>query len=149
MRDNVFVTLTARNVREDLLIVSRAEQTATEPKLKRAGADRVICPQVIGGLRVSNVLLRPSVVDFAEAAAEGVELERDEHLVTASSPLRAMSLREAQLPRRADVMVVAIKRKEGATVYIPGPAERVDEGDILVMIGQAGASERLEKLQLG
>ena len=146
--DNVFVTLTARSLREDLLIVARAEQSTTEPKLKRAGADRVICPQVIGGLRMSNIITRPHVVDFAEAAAAGVELEMDEHLVTTDSPLRSKSLLEAQLPSRAEVMVVAIRRKDGTAVYNPGPEETVEEDDTLIMIGRAGASKRLEKLHL-
>ena len=83
-----------------------------------------------------------------EHAAAGVELEMDEHLVTADSPLRSKSLREAQLPSRAEVTVVAIRRSDGTAVYNPGPEEKVEQDDTLIMIGRAGASKRLEKLHL-
>jgi voltage-gated potassium channel len=136
------------SLREDLSIVARAEQVATEAKLMRAGADRVICPQVIGGMRMSNIITRPHVVDFADADAAGVELEMDEHRVTADSPLRDKTLMEAKLPSRAEVMVVAIRHKDGSAVYNPGPNERVVQDDTLIMIGRAGASKRLEELNL-
>ena len=68
--------------------------------------------------------------------------------VTADSPVRAQTLREAQLPQRAEVMVVAIKRKDGRTVFSPGPDERLEEEDRLIMIGAPGASKRLETLHL-
>ncbi|UCD28168.1 MAG: NAD-binding protein, partial [Planctomycetota bacterium] len=73
--DNVFVTLTARQMRPDLYIVARAEQFTTEPKLKRAGANRVMSPQTIGAERIANILTRPHLVDFVDVAAKGVELE--------------------------------------------------------------------------
>ncbi len=75
---NVFVVLTARGLREDLNISARAEQLSAQPKLLRAGANRVICPAVIGAMRVANIMLRPNVADFIEVTAQGVEFEVDE-----------------------------------------------------------------------
>ncbi len=145
---NVYVTLTARGYRQDLTIVARAEQQATEPKLRRAGADRIVCPQAIGALRIANVLTRPHVVDFVDVAAKGVELEMDEYVVSDASPFRGQSLRQAALRQRAEVMVVAVKRADGTTVFSPGGDEIIQERDTLIMIGPAGASRRLDSLHV-
>lgn len=140
---NVFVTLTARGLREDLNIAARAEQPSSQPKLERAGANQVICPAVIGAMRVANVMVRPSVADFIEITARGVEFEVDEYVVSADSPLADQSLKEANLRRKAEVMVVAIKRPDGRTVFSPGADEKMLAGDTLVVIGEVGAAARL------
>lgn len=140
---NVFVTLTARGLRDNLNIVARAEQPSAEPKLLRAGANRVICPAVIGATRVANLMTRPSVADFIEVTARGVELELDEYVVDENSPHVNQTLQEANLRSKAEVMVVAIKRADGMTVFSPGAGEKILEGDTLIIIGQAGAAARL------
>jgi len=144
--DNVYAVLTARGLRPDLFIIARAEQDATEAKLRRAGADRVISPHAIGARRISNILTRPHVVDFVDVAARGVELEMDEYIVTADSPICGKTLRESNLRQRVNVMVVAIKRADGSTAFNPGPDEPILENDILILIGPAGASSQLESL---
>ena len=144
--DNVFVALTARGLRPDLHIVARAEQPSTEVKLRRAGADRVICPQVIGATRIADILTRPNVVDFFEVAARGVELEMDEYRVGPQSALRDATLREAALRQRTGAMVVAIKRADGTSVLQPGPDEVIQERDLLILIGRSGTSTRLDEL---
>ncbi len=153
--ENVYITLTARGLRPGLTIVARAEQPSTEPKLeqpstepklKRAGATRVVCPQIIGATKVSNILTRPNVVDFFEVAAEGIELEMDEFVVEHHSPLCDMTLKDAPIREKAGATVVAIKRATGEAVYQPDPNERIRQGDILIMIGQAGVSNRLRNL---
>lgn len=146
--DNVFATLTARGLRKDLFIVSRAEQTGSEAKLLRAGASRVISTHAIGATRIANVLTRPHVVDFVDMAHRGVELEMDEFAITASSPMRGKTLRDAQIRQRANVMVVAIQHADGHTTFNPGPDAVLETGDTIITIGQAGSSSRLESLQL-
>ena len=73
--DNVYVTLTARELNPDLKIISRSQHPTTEAKLKRAGADSVICPQTIGANKVVAMLRRPHVVDFVDMASAGVDIE--------------------------------------------------------------------------
>ena len=140
---NVYVTLTARGLRDDLNIAARAEQPSAEPKLLRAGADRVICPAVIGATRVANLMVRPNVADFIEVTAKGVELELDEYVVGPDSPLRNQTLMQANLRQKTEVMVVAINRADGQTVYNPSAREEIREGDTLIVIGRTGAAARL------
>ncbi len=145
--DNVFVTLTARGLRKDLFIVSRAEQAASEVKLLRAGANRVISPQALGASIIANVLTRPHVVDFVDVAAKGVELEMDQHVIGADSPMRGKTLRDSNLRQRANVMVVAIKHADGHTTFNPGPDAVLNENDTIITIGQAGSSVKLDTLR--
>jgi voltage-gated potassium channel len=146
--DNVFVTLTARQMRPDLYIIARAEQLTSEPKIRRAGANRVLSTQAIGAERIANVITRPQLVDFVDVAAESLELEVDEFVVHPGSPLAGKSLRESNIRQTADVMVVAVKRPSGQIVFNPGATVVVDEGDRLVTIGPSGAVSRLREREI-
>ncbi|MCH7808676.1 MAG: potassium channel protein [Planctomycetes bacterium] len=144
--DNIYVTLTARTLRPDLSIVARAEQPATEAKLKRAGASRVICPQVIGATRMVNVITRPNVVDFVDIANKGVDLEMDEYVIRDRSPLKGKTLRESTLRQKTGAMVIAIKRADGETLFNPDPDAVLAVNDTLILVGTAGVSSRLDEI---
>ena len=144
--DNIYVTLTARTLRPDLSIVARAEQPATEAKLKRAGASRVICPQVIGATRMANVITRPNVVDFVDIANKGVDLEMDEYVIRDRSPLKGKTLRESTLRQKTGAMVIAIKRADGETLFNPDPDAVLAVNDTLILVGTAGVSSRLDEI---
>jgi len=136
--DNVYVTLTARGLNRNLTIVARAETGATEKKLLMAGADQVVSPPRIGAMRITNLLLRPAIVDFADVAARGLELEIDELVIGEDSPIAGKQLRESRLREEAGVMVVAVKQSDGTTILSP-PAETVlKQGDTLITIGRRG-----------
>ncbi len=145
--ENVFVTLTARQANPHIRVVARAEQPSAQGKLTAAGASRVICPQTLGAMQVSDVVLRPAVVDFVEIAHKGIELEMDQLVLTAQSRLCGKTLRELALPRRAGVQVVAVRRADGQAVYHPTPDLELASGDTLVLIGKRGAAAAVEELQ--
>lgn len=146
--DNLYISLTARGLCPKLMIIARAEHPSTEVKLKRAGADRVILPHVVGATKIANILTRPSVVDFFETAAEGVELEVDQYVIGERSSIRNKTLRESGLRQRADVIVVSIRKANGAMLFSPNPDEMIEPADTLIMVGKAGASARLDRLGL-
>ncbi len=143
--DNVYVTLTARGLKSDLQIISRAERTTTEQKLMRAGANHVICPQIIGAFRICGLITRPHVVDFVDVAARGIEFEIDEYIVTENSSLAGKTLRDADLPTRVNAIVVAIKRTSG-NVFNPNADERIEIGDTLILICEIAAKHRIAEL---
>ena len=145
--DNVFLTLTARQMSPSLTIISRAESPATERKLRHAGADRVVCPQTIGATRISNVITRPAVVDFVEVANKGVDLEMDQLVVSETSELAGKTLRELALPARTGTMLVAVRKNDAETVYNPGPNLTIAAGDTLILVGQRGSAVKVQKLQ--
>jgi len=146
--DNVFVTLSARRMRPDLQIIARAEKLASEPKMRLAGADRVITTQSIGAERIANVLTRPHLVDFVDVAAQGVELEMGEFTVSNDSPIAGKSLLDSNIRQVADVIVVAIRHAAGTTCYNPSAQEIIRPGDTLITVGSSGAVSRLEAIRL-
>jgi len=145
---NVFVTLSARQANSDVRIIARAQQGASQSKLLKAGATRVICPQIIGAMRVADVILRPAVVDFVEMAHRGVKLEMDQLHLGPQSSLVGKTLEQLALPRRTGAHVVAVSHAEGETTYHPTGDLRLASGDTLVLIGRRGAATAIEKLQL-
>jgi voltage-gated potassium channel len=142
--DNVYITLTAHDLRPDIEIIARAEHTSTEPKLRRAGATRVVCPQVAGATMIANILTRPNVVDFVEIAGRGLKLEMDEYVIGPKSPLAGKTLCDSQVRERGGAIVVAIKRADGETIYSPPPEVGLTEGDTLILVGPAGISSELD-----
>src|SRR6267154_1750377 len=106
--ENVYAVLSARVLRPDLFIVSRAETDDATLKLKRAGADRVISPYQIGGMQIAQTAVRPAVVDFVELAtnADNIELAMEEIPITAGSALADRSILDANLRQRFGVIVV-------------------------------------------
>ena len=145
--ENVFVTLSARQLNPDLKIIVRAALPSTRDKLLRAGATRVVCPQTMGAMRMANIVLRPAVVDFVEMAREGVDLELEQLELSANSRLVGQTLEQLALPRRAGVQVVAIRRPDGQTVYHPTSEVKLTAGQTLILIGQRGTISAVQKLQ--
>jgi len=146
--DNLFTTMSARLLRKDLFIVSRAEAAGSEVKLKRAGADRVVSPYSIGGTRVAQAVLRPAVVDFIELATrtEHIDLQLEETRLGPASPLAGCALKDSRLRADLKIIIVAIKKKEGRMLFNPAPENVLEQGDTLVAIGHREQLSQLEKL---
>ena len=146
--DNLFITMSARLMSEKVFIVARAEDEAAEKKLMRAGASRVVSPYVIGGQRVAQAVLRPSVVDFIELATRSdyMALQIEETEVRRGSSLCNRVLRDASLRQDLGLIVVAIKRADGRMLFNPPPETEILEGDILITLGPRPQQEKLRTL---
>ncbi len=72
--ENVFITLTARQMCADLMIIARAEGPSTPKKLRQAGADHIVMPTVIGAHRIVSLLTNPAAVEFAELVTKSMSL---------------------------------------------------------------------------
>lgn len=144
--ENVYTVLTARVLRPDLFIIARVSAEDAEPKLKRAGADRVISPYTLGAIQMAHTALRPAVVDFMRLAtsSEHLDLSAEQIGLDAGSALVGRSIREAELRQRFGVIVVAIRRAEGHMEFNPSPDARLQAGDQLVLLGSADKMRQLE-----
>ncbi len=145
--DNVFVTLSARQANASLGIIVRAQQASTEPMLLKAGATRVVCPQIIGATRMADVVIRPAVVDFVEMSHKGLELEMDQLRLSEGGKLIGRTLEELALPRRIGVVVVAVLRADGSAIYQPRPETRLQAGDTLVVVGRKGMATAVQEME--
>ncbi|MCL6519352.1 MAG: potassium channel protein [Armatimonadetes bacterium] len=146
--DNTFIVLTAKGLNPNLYTVARSIKVEDEPKLRRAGADRVMSPYILGGKRMAWAALRPTVVDFLENAlySEEYELEISEVTVSADSEFVGKTLRESGIREKSGANVIALKTKEGALTPSPSPDVEIREGDILVVLGTPKQLEALQKL---
>jgi len=136
--DNVYVVLTARGISPTLHIVARAVEEQAEPKLVRAGANRVIAPIIIGGQRMTQALLRPAVDDFIDSiTADTLDLNFEEVLIAPDSAYAGHKLRFTNISTELNTVVVAIRRKDGEMLFNPSADARIEQGDLLIAIGRA------------
>lgn len=146
--DNVFITLTARQLNPNLFILARSTNESSERKLQQAGANKVISPYQMGAVRMVQAILRPAVVDFIEIAFHGksMELQCEEFLVKPNSSLVGSSLQEAEIRKNLGVIIVAIKGTSGKMVFNPSRDVRINAGDTLITLGEKNDLIRLEKI---
>jgi voltage-gated potassium channel len=135
--DNLFVTLTARSLREDLFIVARARVESSEAKLTQAGADRVVNPQGIGGARMAAFVLQPHVAEFLDVVMHDGRLEfrLEEVPVPEGSPLAGKSLRDTHIRDSTGALVLALRETDGEFTTNPPPETTLSAGQILIAIG--------------
>ena len=146
--DNVYITLTARQLNPNLFILARSTNESSERKLQQAGANKVISPYQMGAVRMVQAILRPAVLDFIEIAFHGksMELQCEEFLVKPNSSLVGSSLQEAEIRKNLGVIIVAIKETSGKMVFNPSRDVRINAGDTLITLGEKKDLVRLEKI---
>ncbi|MBW2623928.1 MAG: potassium channel protein [Deltaproteobacteria bacterium] len=147
--DNVYIVLTARALNKDLFIVTRSSHKKSVNKLERAGADKVISPYQIGARSMAQSILRPAVADFIESTVHGqggLNLAMEGILVTPRSKLQNTTLKDSNIRRELDLMVIAIKMKDGEMVFNPCASNPIQVGDTLIVVGHKDNMARLEKL---
>lgn len=143
---NTYITLAARSLNPDLRIIARTDHPASAPKLRQAGADRVISPYAIGGRRMALLALQPMLVDFLETLIGGPG--RDQLLaeleVTSGSGLADRTLAEA-CPQGTQVTVLGILHADGQVLAGPPQDVRLGPGDRLIVLGAEAEVERLAR----
>lgn len=149
--DNLYVTLSGRVLNPNLFIVARAEQEAAEAKLRRVGANQVVSPYVIGGHRVAQAVLRPTVGHFLEQAARlnAADYQIEEAVVQKTSSLCGKTLREANLRDELGVVVIALRTPDGEIVFNPRGDTAIDAGGVLVVVGRREHLDALERVAAG
>lgn len=149
--DNVFITLTARGINPDLLIVSRADDETVERKLLRAGADRVVMPYLIGGQKMAQTIIRPAVMDFLEFTVhdKDIELKLEELRVGDASELNGVTLVDSGIRQEMNIIIVAIRKAGGEMVFNPSSQTRIESGDILIALGHGNELEKLGRILKG
>ena len=148
---NLFVTLSARALRPELFIVARVRPEENEGKLRRAGANRVVNPQSIGGARMAAFVLQPYVTEFVDVVMHdrGIEFRLEEIPVPEGSPIEGCSIREAHVRDRTGALVLALRDGNGTFTTNPPPETVVNADQIIIAIGTPGDLEKLQRLVTG
>ena len=145
--DNLFVTLSGRALGQQLFVVARCREESSADKLRRAGADRVVNPQEIGGARMAAFVAQPHVAEFIDVVMHdaSVEYRLEEYAIAPASTLAGRRLADAGLRERTGALILAIRHSNGTLITNPDPATMLVAGQILVAIG---TSEQLTTLGL-
>ena len=135
--ENLFITLSGRALRPDLFIVARAREESSIEKLTRAGADRVVNPQEIGGARMAAFLLQPHVTEFLDVVMRdrSIELRLEEVEVPPASAFLGQSLRSARVRDRTGALILALRLPDGTFLTNPDPDTVLVAGQVLIAIG--------------
>ncbi len=136
--DNLYVVLAARELNPEIYILSRFEDNASERRLMNAGADRVISPYRVGGMRMSQAILRPAMLDFIEITTrrESLALRMEELGVCKGSPVVGKNLEDSGLRKEYGLIVVAIKKESGQMVFNPMASYVIESEDKLIALGE-------------
>jgi len=148
--ENLYVVLSARVLNPDLFIVARAGEEGSEQKLLRAGADRVISPYHIGGLRMAQTIIKPAVVDFIEFATKtgNIDLQMEEIPIQEGSRLVGLTLDECGIGKELGIIIVAIKQATGDMKFNPTFRSTVKAGDTLIALGEIAKLKILEDMSM-
>jgi voltage-gated potassium channel len=142
---NVYAILTARGLKPNLYIVSRSIEKGSAAKLKRAGADKTIAPNEIGGIRMAYLMLKPNVVSFLDIVTRFDDelLELGQVTVESESELSSLMIKDASIPKRTGLIIIAIQSPGAKLRFNPGPNELLSPGCSMLVLGKPDRIEIL------
>jgi voltage-gated potassium channel len=146
--ENLYITLSARSQRADLMIVARASTREAERKLLLAGADRVVQPYASAGTEMAKLALKPQVAAFLELISSyaGPDLRLEEIQITDDSPHAGRTIRQLRIRSTTGAVVIALRATDGTFDVTPSPDRTIDPGDVLIAIGTEDELQQLEDL---
>jgi voltage-gated potassium channel len=136
---NLFVTISARALNPSARIVAKSIEPSTEAKLRRAGADSVVAPNYIGGVRLFSEMVSPKAAAFLDRIVQfgsGISVGLEAIDVPPESPLVGQRLSETEI-REAGALVVAVHRSDGDYIYNPGSEHLLEAGDSLIVLADS------------
>jgi len=139
-KDTLYVTMTARMLNHKMRIISRVTNPDLEPKLLKAGADAMVCPNAIGALRMASEMIRPTAVDFLDRMLRSSrgDLRIHELTVSENSKFNAKEIRECGLEERYGLLVLGARGKSDEIEFNPAPTQVLATGTTLIVMGLVG-----------
>ena len=143
--DNAFVVLSAKSLNPNLRIIARSIEESHAHKLVKAGADDVISPNQIGGLRMASMMIRPSVVRFLDAMLKDKTstIRFEEVRVGEIRSLVSKTLTESEIEKKTGLLVLALMHKDGSYVFNPESTTMLAEDDTLMVMGESANINKL------
>jgi voltage-gated potassium channel len=145
---NLYITLSARSLRPDILIVARASEEEAEKKLQRAGADRVVLPYAAAGRVMANLIIKPQVATFISTVttAGGPDLRFEQLQVPEGWAASGSELHDLHVRSKTGATVIAVQKPEGEFITRPDGHTLIEAGDIVVGVGSAEELLALEEM---
>lgn len=145
-KDNILVVLTARRMAPNARIIASTERNETEAKLRAVGADAIVSPTRIGGLRMASELVRPTVVSFLDHMLRDKQANlRVEELKVGDTVPTGATLANLHIEDIPGAVLLAVRRGDSdAFEFKPPVATLLTPGLILVLMVDSGGRERLD-----
>lgn len=146
--DNLVVVLSARSMAPGLHIVSRVSDTAWEPKLRMAGADRVVAPQAVGSERLAAMATEQTISDVFDVVVGGraIEFTVEEVVVGIDSPVVGKSIRQSGIRENTGAMILAVEDPTRSALTAPNPDQVLGAEAALIVVGTADQVDRAIRL---
>lgn len=149
--ENVYITLSAKSLNPGIFVVARATAQETISKLEKAGADRVLSPQIIGGRRMAAMAMQPLVTDFLDTVmgTENIEVRLLEIKIEDSCSLDGKTIREASEKFDLGALIIAVIEPGKKTTYSKPAADTLlSAGQSLIAIGTKEQIQMLSNLAI-
>jgi voltage-gated potassium channel len=144
--DNLFIVLSARTLNKKLNIISRASDDNSDKKLKIAGADHVIMPDMVGGAHMASLVMKPDVVEFIDyITGVGVDINLEEiTFERLPGDLQNKTISELDIRSRSGANIIGFKTAQGEFVINPTPETKLIPNAKLFVLG---TSDQIKKLR--
>jgi voltage-gated potassium channel len=148
-KDNLFITLTGRQMNSNLRIVAKAKEMKVVSKLQKAGADAVVSPQLIGGLRLVSEMIRPQVVGFLDKMIrdERMTVRIEEVVLNPGSDIAGKTVQQSGIRTQTGLLILAIREPNSPGYnYNPTPGTHLKVGSVMVVLGEVSQIQALRRL---
>jgi voltage-gated potassium channel len=145
--DNLYITLSARAARPDLLIVTRASDDGAAKKLRMAGADRIVQPYSSAGREMAKMVLKPQVAAYLDVATTVAgEIQFEEIVVTPGCRHAGETIGNLRVHDATGARIIAVRKADGSFDTAPNAKLALEEGDIIIGVGNGVELSALEEL---
>lgn len=146
--DNLYLTLTAKLINPSIFVLAKALEDEGEKKILQIGANRTVSPYKVGGLKIAQGLLRPTLVDFMDLIIrrQEISLSIEEITVPKDARIAGHSLADAQIRKHANVIVVAVKKPGEDLNFNPPSDTTIEAGDTLLVLGDEASEQAFERV---
>jgi voltage-gated potassium channel len=145
--DNLYLVMTVKMINPSLFVLSKVMDEEAERKILQIGANKAVNPYKLSGLKMAQGLIRPTLVDFIDLIIRRSELSlsMEEIVVKKDARIVGRTLAECDIRRKANVIVVAVKKPGEDIQFNPSPSVEIGPGDTLLALGDNADIELFEK----
>lgn len=146
---NLFVVLSARQMNNELFIISRASQATSVKKLQFAGADKVIMPDKIGGDHMASLVIMPDLITFMDQLSiEGESTTNLEEVIIADFMEEAdcRSIKDLNLRSRTGCTIIGYIKPDGKYIINPEPDLELEPKGKVIVLGRPEQIQRLNQM---
>jgi voltage-gated potassium channel len=146
--DNLYITLSVKARRPDVIVIARGSSEEAERKLKLAGADRVVTPYTTAGRVMAQLMIKPQVTSFVNAmtSSEAPDLNFEEIEVTSSSGAAGQTIGALNISSETGANIVAVRKLGGELELRPTKDTLLEESDVIVGLGSPAEIRKLEEM---